>query len=164
MSSVRSVDYAIGIVKINRLIPRPMSGRRRRPAGLTSVRRPNGSYGFPVSRFHRSVATRVHGRNRRAEANPLVAPVNGPSVSPAGLIPATSILRPRCLGLSHRELSASQSLLTHPRSLPISPLPTDFPGPFGRRSRGHPAFTGLEVLSGCPIARRAFIPTSPPGL
>jgi hypothetical protein len=30
----------------------PLSGRRRRPEGLTSVRRSNGSYGFPVSRFH----------------------------------------------------------------------------------------------------------------
>ena len=51
--------------------------------------------------------------------------------------------------------------LTH--SFPAShrpPLPTDFPGPPGRRSRGHPAFTGLEVLFGCPIARRACLPTS----
>ena len=39
-----------------------------------------------------------------------------------------------------------------------------FPGPPGRRSRGRPAFAGLEVLFGCPIARRASFPTSPLGL
>jgi len=44
------------------------------------------------------------------------------------------------------------------------PLPTDFPGPPGRRLRGHPAFAGLEVLFGCPTARRASFPTSPLGL
>ena len=33
-----------------------LSGRRRRPKGLTSVRRSNGPYSFPVSRFHRGVA------------------------------------------------------------------------------------------------------------
>ena len=48
-------------------------------------------------------------------------------------------------------------------SFPVShrpPLPTDFPGPPGRRLRSHPTFTGLEVLFGCPIARRASLPTS----
>ena len=53
--------------------------------------------------------------------------------------------------------------MTLTRSLTVSrqpPLPTDFPGPPGRRSRSHPAFTGLEVLFGCPIARRASLPTS----
>ena len=33
----------------------PVSGRRRRPAGLASVRRSNGPYSFPVSRFHEGV-------------------------------------------------------------------------------------------------------------
>ena len=33
----------------------PLSGRRRRPAGLASVRLSNGSYSFPVSRFHKGV-------------------------------------------------------------------------------------------------------------
>ena len=35
-----------------------VSGRRRRPAGLASVRRSNGSYSFPVSRFHSCIAER----------------------------------------------------------------------------------------------------------
>lgn len=53
--------------------------------------------------------------------------------------------------------------MTLTRSFTVSrrpPPPTDFPGPPGRRWCGHPAFTGLEVLFGCPIARRASLPTS----
>ena len=53
-----------------------LSGRRRRPAGLASVRRSNGSYGFPVSRFHKGVSSKVQGRNQR------VPPVSGPSSLP----------------------------------------------------------------------------------
>ena len=41
-----------------------LSGRRRRPEGLTSVRRSNGPYGFPVGRFHKGVSWRVQGRNQ----------------------------------------------------------------------------------------------------
>ena len=37
---------------------------RRHPAGLASVRRSNGLYGFPVSRFHKGVSARVQGRNQ----------------------------------------------------------------------------------------------------
>ena len=40
------------------------------------------------------------------------------------------------------------------------PLPAAFPGPPGHRSRGHAALGALEVLFGCPSARRASAPTS----
>ena len=33
-----------------------LSGRRRRPVGLASVRRSNGPYSFPVGRFHIGIA------------------------------------------------------------------------------------------------------------
>jgi hypothetical protein len=41
-----------------------LSGRRRRPAGLASVRRSNRAYSCPVHGFHRAVLTKVQGRNQ----------------------------------------------------------------------------------------------------
>ena len=76
----------------------PLSGRRRRPAGLTSVRLSNGSYSFPVSRFHQGVSKKkMRGSYRcRCSRRPVPAtalargrllpavypPVSGPSRYP----------------------------------------------------------------------------------
>ena len=40
--------------------------------GLTSVRRPNGPYGFPVSRFHNGVSATGQGRNQLDQADKTV--------------------------------------------------------------------------------------------
>ncbi len=81
-------------------------------------------------------------------------------LSPVGLSQSASLLG-RCRpGLSLKELIRVIGLT---RSLAVSlrpPLPAAFPGPLGRRARDHPAFTGLEVLFGCPTTRRASLPTS----
>lgn len=81
-------------------------------------------------------------------------------LSPIGLSQSASLLG-RCRpGLSLKELIRVIGLT---RSLAVSlrpPLPAAFPGPLGRRLRGHPAFAGLEVLFGCPTTRRASLPTS----
>ena len=73
-----------------------VSGRGRRPAGLTSVRRPNGSYGLPVSRFHREVLANVQGRNQGNQFHQPELAVQ-PTLRqpfPAGVTPALLSMRP----------------------------------------------------------------------
>ena len=77
--------------------PEDLSGRRRRPAGLASVRRSNGSYGFPVSRFHKGVSSKVQGRNQRDQFDkPVLAvqPTLGQAF-PARVAPALVAMRPQ---------------------------------------------------------------------
>ena len=131
-----------------------MSGRRRRPAELTSVRRSNGSYSFPVSRFHQTVAETRKGEHRASGPSPL------PPERTQRPVSSTDEFR-----VFHKRNLSTPSALLAGSPHPLQPIwPTDFPGPPGRRSRGHPTFAGLEVLFGCPIARRASFPTSPRGL
>ena len=73
-----------------------LSGRRRRSAGLASVRRSNGPYGFPVGRFHKGVSSRVQGRDQRNQSyKPVFA--NEPALRepfPAGVAPSLVTMRP----------------------------------------------------------------------
>ena len=68
--------------------------------GLTSVRRPNGPYGFPVSRFHNGVSATGQGRNQWDQADKTVILLYTLSTSewtfrsPAGLIQCRSLLGP----------------------------------------------------------------------
>ena len=74
-----------------------LSGRRRRPEGLASVRRSNGPYGFPVSRFHKGVSTKVQGRNQRDQAYQpvLVDQLALRQLFPASVAPALVTMRPK---------------------------------------------------------------------
>ena len=60
----------------------PLSGRRRRPAGLTSVRLSNGSYSFPVSRFHEGLSKKKMRGSYRCRCS-------------RRLVPATALARGR---------------------------------------------------------------------
>ena len=71
--------------------------RRRRPVGLASVRRTNGSYSFPVSRFHRGVLPKVQGRNQCNQFHQPEIPVQ-PTLRkplPARITPAPESMRPQ---------------------------------------------------------------------
>ncbi len=153
-----------------------LSGRRRRPAGLTSVRLSNGSYSFPVSRFHEGVSKKkMRGSYRcRCSRRPVPAtalargrllpavypPVSGPSRYP--LDPSIErVSSAHEARVFHLKELIRLIVLTHSFAFSLQPpSPTDFPGPPGRHSRGHAAFTALPVLFGCPTARRASFPPS----
>ena len=74
----------------------PMSGRRRRPAGLTSVRRSNGPYSFPVGRFHKGVSTKIQGRNQcdQAYKSVFVDQLARRELFPTHVAPALATMRP----------------------------------------------------------------------
>ena len=77
-----------------------------------------------------------------------------------GFILRTSLLSPRGLNLSLKEL-IRLTACTHSLSVSLQPpSPADFPGPPSRRSSGRAAFATFEALFGCPTARRAFVATS----
>ena len=73
-----------------------LSGRRRRPLGLASVRRSNGSYSFPVSRFHKGVSSKVQGRNQGDQAYKpvLVDQLALRQPFPASVAPSLVTMRP----------------------------------------------------------------------
>ena len=121
--------------------------------GLASVRRSNGTCGFPAYRFHKAPGGReMEGINEWTFC------------SPVGLSQSASLLGRSLLGLSHKELIRAIGL-THSRPA-VSPttLPTDFPSPPGCRSRGRMAFTACQVLFGRPTPRTTSPSTSPSDL
>ncbi len=95
-----------------------VSARRRRPTGLASVRRTNGSYGLPVSRFHNCVSSKDQGRVHRVQASrsaftprPAFRHPFPARVAPALVamrpeppqVPAAQLVEERAAGRAHRE-------------------------------------------------------------
>ena len=127
-----------------------LSGRRRRPLGLASVRRSNGSYSFPVSRFHKGVSSKVQGRNEWT------------FLSPAGLSRSSEqVSSGHDVRVFHsRNLSASWPLLTHSPSRtdhlcqPTSPAHPAAARAVTRLSPGLKYYSVVRLLAAHPFPLR----------